>query len=218
MKMKSKQIGLAAALSVFTTLSNAALLTYDNTFDLFLNPGLKTTYDFELLTGFPASTGTFTPIGTFDDINFDATVYETTASISGERVMTGANGTFTTANVDFSGLTNDVIGVGFWGLDLTVIGNEAIVLNVMLSDSTSQSYDITLNGAATLTPVYFGLYSDDLSQTITSISLFGTDDTGVDRAWLIDDLTVITAVPVPAAAWLFGSGLLGLIAISRRKT
>jgi len=28
---------------------------------------------------------------------------------------------------------------------------------------------------------------------------------------------VVTAVPVPAAVWLFGSGLLGLIGISRRK-
>jgi hypothetical protein len=26
----------------------------------------------------------------------------------------------------------------------------------------------------------------------------------------------VTSVPVPAAAWLFGSGLLGLIAVSRR--
>jgi hypothetical protein len=30
-------------------------------------------------------------------------------------------------------------------------------------------------------------------------------------------ITGLTAVPVPAAAWLFGSGLLGLIGISRRK-
>ena len=35
----------------------------------------------------------------------------------------------------------------------------------------------------------------------------------------IDDLSWVTtsAVPVPAAAWLFGSGLLGLVGISRRK-
>ena len=29
---------------------------------------------------------------------------------------------------------------------------------------------------------------------------------------------VVSAVPVPAAAWLFGSGLLGLVGISKRKT
>ena len=220
--MEMKQIGLAGALSVVATFSHATLATYDNLFDLFVNPGLKTTYDFEVLTGFPVSTGTFTPIGSFDSINFDATVYAG-VPVSGTRSMTGATGTFSTANVDFSGLSRDVVGVGFWAMDLTVIGNEAIVLDVTFSDSTSQSFDITLNGAATLTPIYFGLYSDDVMQSITGISLSGTDDTGITRAWTIDDLTVVTVaaqvpeVPVPAAVWLFGSGLIGLVAVGRRK-
>lgn len=34
---------------------------------------------------------------------------------------------------------------------------------------------------------------------------------------VLDDLTFNAAVPVPAALWLFGSGLLGLIAVARRK-
>ena len=34
--------------------------------------------------------------------------------------------------------------------------------------------------------------------------------------FFVDDVS-ISAVPVPAAAWLFGSGLLGLAGISRRK-
>lgn len=36
---------------------------------------------------------------------------------------------------------------------------------------------------------------------------------------LIDDLNlgVVSAVPVPAAVWLFGSGLLGLVGVARRK-
>jgi hypothetical protein len=29
--------------------------------------------------------------------------------------------------------------------------------------------------------------------------------------------TSVTVVPVPAAAWLFGSGLIGLISLARRK-
>jgi len=35
-----------------------------------------------------------------------------------------------------------------------------------------------------------------------------------DALWSI---TRVSAVPVPAAAWLFGSGLLALLGISRRK-
>ena len=33
----------------------------------------------------------------------------------------------------------------------------------------------------------------------------------------ISDIAIITAVPIPAVIWLFGSGLLGLIGLARRK-
>ncbi len=219
--MDMKQIVYIGALGLFATCSQATVVTYDNLPDLFVNPGLKTTYDFETLTGFPSSSGTFAHIGMFNGVNFDASTSSFSGAISGTQAMTGSSDSFSAANVDFSGVSGNVVGVGLWGLDLTTIDNEAIVLNVNYSDSSSQSYNITLNGAAAFTPEYFGLYSNDPSQTITGISLYGTDDTGVDRAWLIDDLTVITAasvpsVPVPPAAWLFGSGLVGLIGTGRR--
>ncbi|MGB7934539.1 MAG: PEP-CTERM sorting domain-containing protein [Gammaproteobacteria bacterium] len=35
-------------------------------------------------------------------------------------------------------------------------------------------------------------------------------------AWAVH-LSDVSAIPVPATVWLFGSGLLGLIGISRRK-
>ena len=38
-------------------------------------------------------------------------------------------------------------------------------------------------------------------------------DSGVLGSWSLD----ITPVPVPAAVWLFGSGLIGLVGIARRK-
>lgn len=45
----------------------------------------------------------------------------------------------------------------------------------------------------------------------------------MDEGWIFLDLTVdtltqsITSVPVPAAVWLFGSGLIGLIGLARRR-
>lgn len=40
-----------------------------------------------------------------------------------------------------------------------------------------------------------------------------------DESWAMDNLRVeVDAVPVPAAAWLFGSGLLGLAGLARRRT
>ena len=56
-------------------------------------------------------------------------------------------------------------------------------------------------------------------------NLYATTDSAGDIAWIEKkiaaggiDLSVITVVPIPAAAWLFASGLLGLIGIARRKT
>ena len=47
-------------------------------------------------------------------------------------------------------------------------------------------------------------------QSIDDPAFCGPDDPGCGSGW-------IGAVPVPAAVWLFGSGLLGLIGIARRK-
>ena len=52
------------------------------------------------------------------------------------------------------------------------------------------------------------LWADDL----LGIPLTGSQD--ADSTWMWAKATV---VPVPAAVWLFGSGLLGLIGIARRK-
>ena len=43
------------------------------------------------------------------------------------------------------------------------------------------------------------------------------DATGLDGIARIEYTTEISAVPLPAAVWLFGSGLLGLIGVARRK-
>lgn len=48
-------------------------------------------------------------------------------------------------------------------------------------------------------------------------SFFTLGNDGIYRGDLYVDGVVVSAVPVPAAAWLFGTGLLGLIGFSRRK-
>lgn len=49
----------------------------------------------------------------------------------------------------------------------------------------------------------------------TGSQLLNTEDTS-QFAWAVHP-GYVTAVPVPAAVWLFGSGLLGLIGMARRK-
>ena len=43
------------------------------------------------------------------------------------------------------------------------------------------------------------------------------DHAGGDQFGMILDNVTLTAIPVPAAIWLFGSGLLGLVVVSRHK-
>lgn len=59
---------------------------------------------------------------------------------------------------------------------------------------------------------FLGLVSDS---PFTSVDIHFATRPGSDGV-LIDDLQY-AVVPVPAAVWLFGSGLLGLIGMSRRK-
>jgi hypothetical protein len=69
-----------------------------------------------------------------------------------------------------------------------------------------------------------------LSPGVSPLDLsIGTYPGGADLVWadsagfeivqpdFVDGSVTISAVPVPAAVWLFGSGLLGLIGIARRK-
>ena len=58
--------------------------------------------------------------------------------------------------------------------------------------------------------VALGVYSWELSWS-------HTQTTGPFTGFTTDMTMVVSQVPVPAAVWLFGSGLLGLVGIARRK-
>lgn len=70
------------------------------------------------------------------------------------------------------------------------------------------------------------LYSMDVYSTTTAPTFVTFNWTGLDKVVMsdgdgsqhtaIDNITV-NSVPVPAAAWLLGSGLLGLVGVARRK-
>ena len=62
------------------------------------------------------------------------------------------------------------------------------------------SFDSFLGSSISTTPDEFGLYPT----------------LGITGHWDVSSFTA-TVVPVPAAVWLFGSGLLGLVGVARRK-
>jgi len=53
----------------------------------------------------------------------------------------------------------------------------------------------------------------DVSDDGTKITGVGLNPLGESEAWFVD----LNAVPIPSAVWLFGSGILGLIGVARRK-
>ncbi len=110
-------------------------------------------------------------------------------------------------NVDFGA---DVTNVSF---DITsdeiAIGNSSGTVTAYLDGAIVGSLDLFGDG-------------DPVTLNLIDLSAFGMIDqlvltSSLDPAGLGFDNFSFTAVPVPAAVWLFGSGLLGLFGIARRK-
>ena len=188
--MDIKSISLAATALVLSTSVNAALIT--NLSNLDIN---GTNYDVTFHTGAGDS------FNALWDANDDG-------------IFGGGGSTFATAPM-------------FWGSS-TEAGDAAIaILNALGSvdwttTSMSDGFVIPYNvyQGDGLTPG-----SDSISNTYDVYTALEDDE----RAWgsTLTDTTVwsnrpiasfsVTTVPIPAAVWLFGSGLLGLIGVARRK-
>lgn len=81
-----------------------------------------------------------------------------------------------------------------------------------LSNSNGDS-QVLLTGSQPNNDIYFAGITDS-TQTFNSVTIFSTKVPG-DAISL--DRVQFNVVPTPAAVWLFGSGLLGLIGIAKRK-
>ncbi len=121
----------------------------------------------------------------------------------------------------FDLLTQPGCGSGCWGLALDI-------------DTAQINYngtEISIQGSGTAASVFEQMLPSDLhlpevdeskpitfdftGTAITHLTDNGTYLTGFDLAGT--GTITATLVPVPAAVWLFGSGLLGLVAVARRR-
>lgn len=125
--------------------------------------------------------------------------------------------------------TVDITGNG--SLDTSIhtvnvyLGSHSVFLSAEAYATTNASaFTHSADGASTWASAAFG---SDLSHTvgwggILSLSTLDgtaiTDFTAISSTSGFDYSNAYSAVPVPAAVWLFGSGLLGLVGIARRKT
>lgn len=152
------------------------------------------------ITGSMGLTGSFTASGGAD--LSDANILDLTSATGtsgtgdiGSTVLFGTVGTVNTSPFSFNPAppVPNLISIGGWQID---IGTMTII------DQTSSI--LTLSGTGAISGNGF-----DLTPTDWTLSAVATGSSY--------DIT-LTAVPVPAAVWLFGSGLIGLIGIARRKT
>ncbi len=84
----------------------------------------------------------------------------------------------------------------------------------LLSGTFTNLYVLSLEGAN-------GQFLGDLNYTGGSLKgdlTAGRIEGVFDSTGIVAKLGSVAVVPVPAAVWLFGSGLIGLIGIARRKT
>jgi len=146
----------------------------------------------------------------------------TTVQLAEETIVGGIITINTIDVVDGTGGTGDVFGIGMPGDVYGMLGNGG--------------------GAASLTsfvPVAGFMAIDGWSFELSSLSVVGTptayglnlEGTGLlsygsdvhEATWALSAQTAtsysmdVTVVPVPAAVWLFGSGLIGLVGLARRK-
>ena len=117
----------------------------------------------------------------------------------------------------FNGFDGGVLGSITWNFNTT---NAALV-----SNTTTSFID---HNYATSNAGYNANSLTGTAPDYTALTLWGADgtpvvslDTGVETGNFTGNTLgvdlVVTFVPVPAAVWLFGSGLLGLVAVSRRR-
>lgn len=88
--------------------------------------------------------------------------------------------------------------------------------------NTNSLINVNLTGANAITDIDFSLnglfaiggYLSTIDSTNQEVLFSGTGGPDFFKSVLTIETTI---VPVPAAAWLFGSGLIGLIGVARRK-
>lgn len=151
--------------------------------------------------------GTFGIFGDLDvTLNIDPDVADLT-NVTDITLATvkGAGGTGDTSNVSFGlggagggseSLTGPLSGNTFF----SIAGWDFTLTSLSVTDQTADL--LTLEGAGVLSGNNYDATNITWTFSTSSMTSYSMD---------------IATIPVPAAAWLFGSGLLGLVAVARRK-
>jgi hypothetical protein len=160
----------------------------------------KNSDDFQVSAKFlNGSTGSSLYVAPDDVLDITKTIFKFDAKVSGGE----ASGKIKIrGHIDELGIKGELMTAdleGAWGADGTLIGFNT--MNIQCNDAINAYLG---GGCTTDEVIYFNL-----------LDAIGPD-AGASKIKTAG--IAVTSVPLPAAAWLFGSGLLGLIAMARRRT
>ena len=167
---------------------------------------------------FATAGGTFVQYGT---ITGGGSIDQTTGAMS--FTPTGRLGAISAPNVFFNNAWNIDDAVAPCSSTTGCASNGNTTWSSFTTGSSSNASG-TINGAAIVNiGDVNGDSVDDYSAILVSASAVGTQWGGFASVPYVETWSVqllsqpTTVIPIPAAAWLFGSGLLGLAAVARRK-
>lgn len=149
----------------------------------------------QLITGGMGMTGSYTVDAT--TFTLGSATGTSGTDILGTTVGFPTPGNINNGAINFASFTSvaNVLDIGGWQFDM----------DSLLNESTSSLWKFT--GSGSLTDLN-GVYENTAATYVLS-----ANPTGSSYSISIN----ATVVPVPAAVWLFGSGLLGLVGVARRK-
>lgn len=138
----------------------------------------------------------------------DNVVQDNTLQMTGTFDWTYTPGNFENGSGQFTDLYIPGHGTDINALTITIEIQNSIEFS-LTANTQNQGVDVSLFLQSPLTPTQSALI--DLTKSKYSIEI------GAQSGGFVSGNITPSAVPVPAAAWLFGSGLFGLLGIARRK-
>ena len=218
--MRKKQF-LAVMLLAQAPLASAATTGFDNEVDFLaqLNP----TYYLEEFSG--SNYGTplngDQPSATYGLVNG----YSWIASVPNNWPSEyGVVGLFSLTNALTTLAGEDTLTITFTGNPVTALGGSFASTDIngdVIQQTVTVTVNLSDNTSVSLTEGAFRGFTSDVAILSLAIDAVDVDPNDKNKVFWprLEHFYVgsaIAAVPIPAAAWLFGSGLLGLLSLKRR--
>jgi len=201
-----KTLSFTLIFSVFSTQAIATTVMYtDRSLWEAALTSTITTEDFNSVTPVAIAANTTSSIGSLSIESFNTTGFTQINDGSSDRNIDGSN--FLQLLIDGSPIISANLifpeAILAWGMDYNQIADQTHVTFLDITELATGAHN---------TSGFVGFISDSL---FSEVAL--TDPFISFSAIGIDNVSYVSAVPVPAAVWLFSSGLIGFIGVAKRN-